>query len=222
MRLEGCSSEKRRRGIQGQQPFEDRGGLLLALEAVDRPVEDGVRYCVGKFDRGELVRQVGLVGSGQRLDELSEIVALLGGQRRRDRRAERLANAEPVAIEIIGKGAERPRAAAHQPAEDDAAADVQQAPPPALGRAELVACLRRQQSDGHFLGQKLIENAVGEGEFVLAIGRLSRRRLLQRIRRIRLPELLFEDRLVRREERLERELEVFVVQLCGIEDAVLG
>jgi hypothetical protein len=192
------------------------------FEAVDGPVDDRVRYRVGKLNRGELVGQIGFVGAGERLDQFLKIVALLCGERRRYRRAERLPNTDPIAIKIIGKGAERARSAAEQPAENDATPDVEQAPPPALDRTELRAALRRQQPDGYLLCQEILEDAVCEGELVLAIWRLAGRCVLQRLGRIRLFELLLEDRLIRRQQSFEGELEIFVVEFTRIEDTVLN
>ena len=213
VRLERRLPEQGGRHVHGEQPLEDRGRLVLALEAVDVPRDDLVREPVRELDGRQLVGQVRLVGGRQRLDQRPEVGALVIGERVVQRCVDHLPDAAPVAVEVVVEGPERPRPAADEPAEDDAAADVPVAPPPLLERAELLAPLRRQQTLRDLLGEEALEEPRAELELVLAARRVLPRLLLQPLGRLRPLQLLREDRLVGGEQLLQRELEVLVAEL---------
>ena len=223
MRLELLAAEQRRRDVDRQQPLEDRGRLLRALVAVDLSGDDLVGQTERKLDRRELVGEVRLERARERLHERVEVLALLLGERAPDRSvAERLADTEPVPVEVIRVRTERARAAADEPAELDAAADVPQAPLPTLDGAELLPALRRQQPQCDLLVAEPLEDAIRELELFVAARRMLERVFRQCIGRARLLERFRENRLVRCEQLAQHELKVFVVELVRVVPDVPG
>src|SRR5262249_29574225 len=120
------------RGVDRQQPLEDICSGLFPLRAVDTAILDGFAQAGREAYGCELVGQERPVRLRERRDEPVEVAALdiaqLSG---RDRRADRLPHADPIAIQVVRKEAERSRTPANQPPEDRAATNVQQTPTPA-------------------------------------------------------------------------------------------
>ena len=223
MRLELLAAEQRRRDVDGEQPLEDRGRLLLALVAVDCAGDDLVRQARREVDRRELVGEVRLERTRQREHERVEVLALLRVELAPDRGvAERLPHAEPVAVQVVAVRAERARPAADEPAEDDAAADVPEAPAPPLHVAELLPPLRRQQADGDLFRPEALEDALRQLELVVAARRMRERVLRQLVGRACLVERLRQDRLVRGQQLPQPELEVLVVDVGLVAADVLA
>ena len=178
--LERLPAEQRGSDIGGQQPLEDRRRLLLPLVAVDLPADDLVGQTERERDGRELVGQIRLVRARERVHESREVLALLVGRRAVARRvAQRLANAQPVPPKVVVERAERARPAADQPAEDDAAANVAQAPGPLLHRPQLVQGLGRHQTQRDLVRDEPLEDPVCKRELVLAARRALERVLLQ-------------------------------------------
>src|SRR5437762_459260 len=88
-----------------------------------------------------------------------------------DRPPQRLADAQPILVEIVGKCPEVARAPAYQPSEDDAAANVLQAQAPLIDRSEVFPNLRRKHSLGNLVGEECPEDLVGPGDLVFALRR---------------------------------------------------
>ena len=218
VRLERRAAQKRRRRLDGQQALEDRGAFLV-LVTVELPGENVVRDLERRLDAREVAGQVRPVGLRESLDELREVAALLGGQLALgDLLAERAPDAEPVAEEVPAEASEGPRPAAHEPPEDDAAAQVRHAPPPRLDRPQRLAALGRDEAMNVVLGEERLEERVRAGELLLAAPGLARL-LLEPLRVSRQLEVLLQERGVPLEQLSEDRLEVLVLEL--VVDVVL-
>jgi hypothetical protein len=128
-----------------------------------------------------------------------------------DRRAEHLPHALPVPEQVVDERAERARAAAQQPAEHDAAPDVEQAPAPLLEWPEQLERLRRQQAPGHRLGDEWLEDAIGQRDLVVARRRDRLGFLAQIVGRLCPLEVLLEERSIYRQQLLEDRLKILGV-----------
>ena len=169
--FESGRAEQGLRRVDRQQTFENGGGFFFTIVAIEFACVDGLRQPGGEIDRRELVGQIRAIGFGERADQSVQVFALgVAELARRDRRAQHLAHAQPVAVQVIGRQAEAAWPSAHQPAEDDAAANVQQAPAPIFDRTEQFAGLGRQQREGHFLVGEVAEQALRRRDFGLAVG----------------------------------------------------
>jgi hypothetical protein len=207
--LECGRAQQRLRRLQRHQALEDLGRLVLAGLAIDRAVGDVLRQAGGEVHGREFVGQERAIRLGERIDQRGEVAPFgVGEPSGRDGRAQRLAHAEPIPVEVIGRQAEVARASAQQPAEDDAAADVQQAPAPVLGRPEQLARLRGQQRDGHLLVDEGREQALGGGDLRVAVGLRGIRLLGERVEIRRAFQVFLEDGAVRLHEGLEHQAEI--------------
>ena len=220
--LEGLGAEQRLRGVGAEKALEDRARVFFAAVAIDLSCQHFFGQAEREVDGGELVGQKRPVGGGRRLDEHLEVGALVRRRRVGNRRADRLAHAQPVAVQVVDEEPEVARPPAQQPAEHDAAADVQQAPAPAIDVAEQLARLGRQQADRDLFGEELVEDLTGLLDLVLAAGRVRFFFLLERLRILAARQLLFEDRLVRVEQGLQCELEIGVAIIGCSRDRGFG
>ncbi len=135
MLFESLRAEQRTRRLRVEETLEDEAGFLLVGETIDFAGDHVVGNSSGELNGSQLVGQVRLVGCGQCANQGLEIGVFFRGRRIADWRSKYLADTSPVLIEIIRPRPESPGAAANQPAEDEATADVQEAPAPTLGRA---------------------------------------------------------------------------------------
>src|SRR4030095_16433187 len=147
---------------------ENRRRFLFAFQTVDFSIEHLIWYPRRELNARQLVGEIWLVGRSQGLNQDLKILALLCRWRLTNRRSKNLPNAEPIAVKVIGERPEGSVAAAQQPAEDDATADVQEAPAPVLNRAKLLAAFFGKQSHCYLFGDEFVEYPVGECQLVFA------------------------------------------------------
>jgi len=160
-----------------QETLENLAGFLETLATINRAVDDLIRYSGHELDSRELVGEVGLERAGEFFDEHAEVRALLGRRRRTHGRTESLADADPIFIQVVGERSEIARAPAYQPTEDDAAANVLQAPAPLLHGSKNFARFLREHPQGYFFGEECPEDLVRPRNLVCAARRPSFRLL---------------------------------------------
>ena len=175
-----------------------------------------------EFHGGELIGEVRFERRGELLHQDGEIGALVRRRRHADRRPQRLADALPVAVEIVREGAEVTRTAADQPSEDDAAADVLDTPAPLLHRAQDFPGFRREHPNGNLFAEEGAEDPDGAGDFGIAVGGTACRLFTEPGGIAGKFQLLFEDGLIGCQQGLQDELEIFVLKFIGADLRVSG
>src|SRR5260370_24126431 len=162
MSLERFSPEQRRGCFRSQQALENRRSFLFAFQTVDFSLEHFTWNSRREFYTCQLVSEIRLVGGSQCLDQDLKVFALLRRRRVTNGCAKHLPDAEPIAVKVIGESPEGSLPAAKQPAEDNATADVQAAPPPVFNRAKLLPAFFGKQSHRYLFGDESVEYPIGE------------------------------------------------------------
>jgi len=157
------------------------------------------------------------VGHGKDTNEGAEVALVGDAGRVRDRFTDRLADAEPVLIEVVGKSPEGARPAADEPAEYEATLDMAIAPLPFIDVAESFLAFDGEQAGGDFGREELLEELLGGGDFVVAGGGIDGRVLQQRVGGGSEAKLMLEGRAIGVEQGIKHQLEVLIR-----EDGIVG
>src|SRR5262249_1319900 len=119
-----------------EQALEDNADFFFVGEAINLTLDYRFRNPQWVLHRRQLICQEGLVGRSQGTDQHLEILFLLGGERIADRSLQHLPHTAPIVVQVVRPRLEIAWSTAHQPSENQATANVQETPAPALRFAQ--------------------------------------------------------------------------------------